>query len=165
MWSANCPSGVRLPQYPHSGFQIWSHIAVEISLSWFEWNCLITVFLSWSADIASHLFEFGVMCCMLSTCHVSSRKLWSTSVSHSFSFLNSSLGLLEVNITRKLLSLSLELFFKILLFQVTFLTFFFIACILCFIYVRKIVIPMYRLWLHGLYRLHGLRCLLFRKGC
>ena len=33
-------------------------------------------------------------------------------------------ALLEKNITRKLLSLSLDLFFKILLFQVTFLIFF-----------------------------------------
>ena len=54
-------------------------------------------------------------------CH---HELWPTSVSHPFSFLNSSLGLAGENITRKLLSLSLDLFFKILLFQVTFLIFF-----------------------------------------
>ena len=29
----------------------------------------------------------------------------------------------------------------------------------------KIMIPMYRLWLHGLYGLHGPRCPLFEKGC
>ena len=52
-------------------------------------------------------------------CH---HELWPTSVSHSFSFFNSSLGLArEENSTRKLLSLFLHLFFKILLFQVTFL--------------------------------------------
>ena len=51
-------------------------------------------------------------------------KLWPTSVSHPFSFLNSSLGLTGENITRKLLSLSLDLFFKILLLQVAFLIFF-----------------------------------------
>ena len=54
-------------------------------------------------------------------CH---HELWPTSVSHPFSFLNSSLGLAGEKITRKLLSLSLDLFFKILLFQVTFLIFF-----------------------------------------
>ena len=54
-------------------------------------------------------------------CH---HEWWPTSVSHPFSFLNSSLGLArEKNLTRKLLSLSLDLFFKILLFQVTFLIF------------------------------------------
>ena len=53
-------------------------------------------------------------------------ELWPTSVSHPFSFINSSV-LLEENITRKLLSLPLELFFKILLFQVTFNILFSIA--------------------------------------
>ena len=75
--------------------------------------------------------EFGVnvMCCMLmSTFHVSSRIVTPTSVSHPFS-LNSSLGLAGGNITRKLQSLSLDLFFKILLFQVAFLIFFSITII------------------------------------
>ena len=44
--------------------------------------------------------------------------------------LNSSLCMLEENVIRKLLSLSLELFFKILLFQVAFLIFFFKAIFL-----------------------------------
>ena len=57
-------------------------------------------------------------------CH---HELWPTSVSNPFSFLNSSLGLTGENITRKLLFLSLGLFFKILLFQDTFLVFFSIA--------------------------------------
>ena len=47
-------------------------------------------------------------------------ELWPTSVSHPFSSLNSSLGFAG----GKLLSLSLYLFFKILLFQVAFLIFF-----------------------------------------
>ena len=54
--------------------------------------------------------------------------MWPTSVSHPFSFLNSSLGIAgEKNITRKLLSLSLDLFFKSLQFQVTFLISFYTA--------------------------------------
>ena len=57
-------------------------------------------------------------------CH---HKLWPTSVSDPFSSLNRSLGFTEGNITRKLLSLSIELFFKILFFQVAFLIFFSIA--------------------------------------
>ena len=43
-------------------------------------------------------------------------------------------ALLEENITRKLLSLSLDLFFKILLFQVTFLIFFSIAVLSPYIF-------------------------------
>ena len=54
-------------------------------------------------------------------CH---HELWPTSVSHPFSSLNNSLGLTGGNVTRKLQSLSLDLFFKILLFQVAFLIFF-----------------------------------------
>ena len=57
-------------------------------------------------------------------CH---HELWPTSVSHPFSSLNSSLALLEESTTGKLLSLSLDMFFKILLFQVAFLIFFSIA--------------------------------------
>ena len=56
------------------------------------------------------------MCCMLSTFHVPS----CGKMGHPFSFLNSSWGLTGENITRKLLSLSLGLFFRILLFQVPF---------------------------------------------
>ena len=131
----------------------------------------------------------------------------------------------NVMITRKLLSLSLDLLFKILLFQVAFPIFFSVAifspffllvalllpyvalfqtrelvnyqrncklmksgrlqwqvslmgaltflipfrlqltvaCRLCVIYMRKIMIPMYMLWLHGLYGLHGPRWLLSEK--
>ena len=54
-------------------------------------------------------------------------ELWATSVSHPSSSLNSYLGLAGGNITRKLLSLSLDSFFKILLFQVAFLILFFIT--------------------------------------
>ena len=50
--------------------------------------------------------------------------MWPTSVANPFSLSIALLVLLEENITRKLLSLSLELFFKMLLFQVTFLIFF-----------------------------------------
>ena len=58
-------------------------------------------------------------------CH---HELWPTSMSRPFSSLNSSFGLTEgENISRKLLSLSLDLFFKILLFHVAFLIFFSIA--------------------------------------
>ena len=54
-------------------------------------------------------------------CH---HELWPTSVSHPFSSLNSFWASPEENITRKLLSLSLDLFFKILLFHVAFRKFF-----------------------------------------
>ena len=59
-------------------------------------------------------------------CH---HELWPTSPSHPFSFLNSSLGLAGGKHYQKMTipSVSLDLFFKILLFQVTFLIFFFIA--------------------------------------
>ena len=75
----------------------------------------------------SHLFEIGVMCCMLSPFHVSS---WNDGLHHWVipSPLSIALeALLQENITRKLLSLSLDLFFKILLFQVAFLVFFSMA--------------------------------------
>ena len=57
-------------------------------------------------------------------CH---HELWPASVSHPLSFSIVLYVLLEENITRKLLSLSLELFFKIVLFQVTFLILFSMA--------------------------------------
>ena len=88
------------------------------------------LFVHWSrgwgvSSFSERLVRFGVMCCMLSVFHVSSWmvvNIWS--VGHPFSFLNSSWGLTGENITRKLLSLSLDLFFKILLFQVSFFIFF-----------------------------------------
>ena len=63
-------------------------------------------------------------CCARFMCH---HELWPTSVSHPFSSLNSSPALLEENTTRKLLLLSLDLFFEILLFRVAFPIFFSIA--------------------------------------
>ena len=53
--------------------------------------------------------------------------LWPISVSHSFTCLNSSLGLAGESITRKLLSLCLDLFFIILFVQVAFLLLFSVA--------------------------------------
>ena len=74
----------------------------------------------------SNLFEFGIMCCMLSTFHVSSRIV--ANISESSLLLSQHLSRLSWrNTIRKLLSLSLDMFFKILQFQVAFLTFFSIA--------------------------------------
>ena len=56
------------------------------------------------------------MCCLLSTFHVSLQIVANMCVSHPISFLNSSLGFVGENTTRKLLSISLDLFFKVLLF-------------------------------------------------
>ena len=75
-------------------------------------------------DILSNL-GLRAACWAYFMCH---HELWPTSMSRPFSSLNSSFGLTEgENISRKLLSLSLDLFFKILLFQVAFLIFFSIA--------------------------------------
>ena len=68
--------------------------------------------------------RLGAACWAHFVCH---HELWQTPVGHPFSFLNSSWGLTGENITRKLLSLSVDLFLKILLFPVTFLIFFSIA--------------------------------------
>ena len=57
-------------------------------------------------------------------CH---HEFWPTSVWHLFSSLNSSVGFAGGKVPEKLLSLSLDLFFNILLFRVTFLIFFSIA--------------------------------------
>ena len=54
-------------------------------------------------------------------CH---HKFWPTSVSHPFSSINGSLCLAGGNITWKLLSISSDLYFKILVFQAAFLVFF-----------------------------------------
>ena len=58
------------------------------------------------------------------TCH---HELWPTSVSHSFSFLNSSLGLAGGKHYQKITIPVFRRFFKFFLFQVTFLIFFCIA--------------------------------------
>ena len=63
-------------------------------------------------------------CCTHFMCH---HELWPTSVSHPFSSLNNSLDYAGGKHYLPLLSLSLDLFFKILLFHVTFLIFFSIA--------------------------------------
>ena len=68
--------------------------------------------------------SFRIWCCMLSTFHVASRFVASISGPSLLFFLIALEALLEEIIARKLLSLSLDLFFKILLFQVTFLIFF-----------------------------------------
>ena len=57
-------------------------------------------------------------------CH---HELWPISVSHPFSSLNSSLGLTGGNYYQKITSLSLDLFFKTLLFHAAFLLFFSVA--------------------------------------
>ena len=57
-------------------------------------------------------------------CH---HELWPTSVSHPFSSLNSALGFAGRKHYKKITTLSLDLFLKILLFQVSFLVFFSIA--------------------------------------
>ena len=74
-----------------------------------------------------HLFQFG----LCDACFMYHHKLWPTSVSHPFSHSTALYALLEENITKKLLSLSLDLFFRILLFQVAFLIYFFIAIFSC----------------------------------
>ena len=85
-----------------------------------------------------HRFALLNWCYVLHVEHISCHhKSWPTSVNHPHSFLNicSSLGLAGGNITRKLLFLSLDIFFKILVFQVIFgaiilfvLTFFWLSC-------------------------------------
>ena len=67
---------------------------------------------------------FCAVCWAHFMCH---SELWPTSVEYPFSFLNSSLGLTGGKHTKKVVSLSLDFFFKILLFHVTFLIFFSIA--------------------------------------
>ena len=57
-------------------------------------------------------------------CH---HELWSTSVSHPFSSLNSSLGFAGGKHYKKITILFLDMFFEILLFQVAFLIFFSMA--------------------------------------
>ena len=95
---------------------------------------------------------------MLSTYIMCHHEVWPTSVSHPFS-LNSLLCLAGGKNTRKLLSLSLDLFFKIFLFQVTFFYSFPLLQLYLFSLLwGKIMIPMYRLWLHGLYGLYGPPC-------
>ena len=65
------------------------------------------------------------LCAACWACFMCDQELWPTSASHPFPSLFIALWvLLDENITRKLLSLSLDLFFKVLLFQVTFLAFF-----------------------------------------
>ena len=67
------------------------------------------------------------LCAACWTCFMCNNELWPTLVSHPFSSLIALDLLLEEKITKKLLSLSLGLFFKILLFQVAFLIFISIA--------------------------------------
>ena len=74
-------------------------------------------------------------------CHL---ELWPTSVSHPFSFLSSSLGVAGGKHYEKLLSLSLELFFEILLFQITFLLFFSLTI---FSHYFLLVVCKYSMWL------------------
>ena len=62
-----------------------------------------------------HIFAFEVLCCVLSTFRVSSRP---TSVSHPFSFLDSSLRLSRGKGYQKILSLLLDLFSKTLMMEV-----------------------------------------------
>ena len=52
----------------------------------------------------------------------------------------------------------------LVLFLIPFFLKLIVACRLCVIYVRECMIPMYRLWLHGLYWLNGAHYLLFEKG-
>ena len=60
-------------------------------------------------------------------CH---HELWPTSVSHPFSFLNSSLGLAgEKHYQKITIPIFIDLFFKILLFQAAFIIFFSTAII------------------------------------
>ena len=110
---------------------------LNLSLSFHHVGGSINLFMASTGDvwiIPFHLFEFGVMCCMVSVFHVSSRIVTDISVSSQIlaNISGSSLlllvlqALLEKNITINLLSLSLD-FFKILLFQVAFLLFFPIA--------------------------------------
>ena len=92
----------------------------------------------------SHLFEFGFMCCMLSTFHVSSRIVANIS-GPSLLFSITLEALLEENITRKLLTLSLDLFFKMLLFQVTFrILFLLLSFLLTFFW----LVSYCSMWLH-----------------
>ena len=81
-------------------------------------------------------------------------------------------ALLEKNFTKKLLSLSLDLFFKLCysrflsMYYFPSLSYLLNHNLYCFVLSMwgKIMIPMYKLWLQGLYRLHGPGCLLPQKG-
>ena len=100
--------------------QKWLHFVYN----WFR-HCLwfwISVPLSaTNRDVWKNLFLFGVICCMLSTFLVSSRIVANISQSSLLSI--ALLSSLEENVAKKLLSLPVDLFFKILLFGVAFLIF------------------------------------------
>ena len=117
-----------------------------------------------------------VACWVHSMCH---HELWQTSVIHPFSFLNSSLGLAGGKhyhkITSPIFRLVLQnvaipgyfpLFFSIIIFspyflQVGLLLQYVAHFFMFFLYLWPVdcvlMIPMYRLWLHGLNGLHGPR--------
>ena len=80
------------------------------------------------------------------------RELWPISVSHPFPFLIGSLGLAgKKDITRKLLSLSLDLFFKILLFPVNYIYIWMFPCAIntggIFLRMRCTCITPSKMWL------------------
>ena len=141
-WSLACLTLVGIPvRYPNScghstaAGAIWATLSlVELSTPLdVQWHGLWLIELFWKfmwdtqilvGEITPQLLVWFVPSqviwkCLRPLCH---HKLWPTSVIHPYSFLNSSLGLAG-GITRKLLSLSLDLFFKILFFWVAFLLF------------------------------------------
>ena len=94
------------------------------------WAGSFNLFMATTGGCLNNPIFFNLGLCAVCWAHfMCYHELWPTSVGHPFSFLNSSWGLTGENITRKLLSLSLDLFFKILLFQVSFLTLFFYSCL------------------------------------
>ena len=86
------------------------------------YNLVSMTLFSADFDQGCHCFEFGLCaaCWANFVCH---HELLPTSMSHCFSFLNSSLGVVGGKHCQKMLSLSLNLFSKSLLFYVAFLIF------------------------------------------
>ena len=119
-------------------------------------------------------FNLGLCAACLAhfMCH---HKFWPTSVSHPFSFLNSSFGLTGGKHYQKITTgipffrLVLENFALPICFPyILFYCYLFSSLSsgwFAIIYVRKIMFPIYSLWLHGSYGLHGPWCLLSEKGC
>ena len=96
---------------------IFNHVGGSFNLSWPHRVCLNNPIFSTLGLCAACWAHF--------MCH---HGLWPTSVSHPFSFLNSSLGLTGGKYYQKnRCPYLLDLFFKILLFQAAFLMFFSIA--------------------------------------
>ena len=105
---------------------LWS-VPKSLRISWIlcsrVWKRFPFIFRGHVAAIKSPDLPCWIWCYVLRVEHISCyHKSWPTSVNHPHSFLNicSSLGLAGGNITRKLLFLSLDIFFKILVIQVIF---------------------------------------------